>query len=626
MISIEKNFESLNKDKEDLKNIYYNKCAYCESHLYELSYIEHYRPIVTYIWIKYEWSNLLLVCSTCNFAKSDKFKIMGEAVLEPQESKEEWKANSKSFLAEKPLILHPEIDSPEEYLYFTKDGFIHSDEIRGEYTISICQLNRGSLVLRRKDIVDRFRDKFENLLFLINKGFSSEIDRLAKVVFDELKVCSKNSHEFSLLYTNMFDDFDIFFLTSLNNKNQYSLQKLYASYLEAKEEVPSAIQKNLELFEEVSQNTYTNKDNTLSYGVKQIDIKNFHGIKQTGFKNIPIDTQWIFLTGENGFGKTSVLQSIVLGLYGNKDTLGNRITDGDYNISIEFKEKETNKVNNSGSENFISFKHFVAYGSSRLNVSSNEDNAKMTKTYSLFHSDGYLLDIEKVLTRYAFREEYQNQLKNIKEILCDLMPNIIDIEVIDNGIRDIVYYIEKDAKDNIYKKMEFQQLASGYKSIIAMFGDMIMRLSKRQDIVSPKDLEGIVIIDELDLHFHPNWQKKIPQLLSNTFPKIQFIVSTHSVIPFLGALDNSVFLKVTRDEENGVKLHKLDIDVKNLLPNTILTSPIFDFEGLIANSNDSLDEVRTEKTYDEVLKNNEIQKRLDAFEKSNQEFPDDLFE
>lgn len=113
-----------------------------------------------------------------------------------------------------------------------------------------------------------------------------------------------------------------------------------------------------------------------------------------------------------------------------------------------------------------------------------------------------------------------------------------------------------------------------------MIGDMLIRFYKQQpEIIEPKDFTGIVIIDELDLHFHPKWQRKLPILLSSIFPKIQFIASTHSVIPFLGAPKNSVFLKVKRNKATGIKLERIDIEIKNLLPNSILTSPIFDLEG-----------------------------------------------
>jgi len=87
------------------------------------------------------------------------------------------------------------------------------------------------------------------------------------------------------------------------------------------------------------------------------------------------------------------------------------------------------------------------------------------------------------------------------------------------------------------------------------------------------------LIDELDLHLHPKWQRKLPKLLSNVFPNIQFIASTHSVIPFLGAPENSVFLKVNRSQAQGITIERIDIDISNLLPNSLLTSPLFDLEG-----------------------------------------------
>ncbi|MEK8015271.1 MAG: hypothetical protein VSS75_000280, partial [Candidatus Parabeggiatoa sp.] len=58
---------------------------------------------------------------------------------------------------------------------------------------------------------------------------------------------------------------------------------------------------------------------TLPCAIKQIDIKNYQGIIKTRIRGIPVDTQWIFLTGENSFGKTSILQAIVIGLFGKQD-------------------------------------------------------------------------------------------------------------------------------------------------------------------------------------------------------------------------------------------------------------------------------------------------------------------
>jgi len=611
----------------ELKIIYKNKCAYCESKLYENIDIEHYRPKSKYYWLTYEWSNIFPVCRACNRHKGIKFDIEGEEVIEPQKDREEWKANSKSFLDEKPLLLHPEIDYPKEHLSFTNDGYIHSNDNRGKYTIETYNLNRESLVVRRKDVIDNFLKKLEYIIVLTNKGVvSDEIIRVTQRIFKELKQLGSKSNEFSLLYKNMSGNIDDFFLSHFNKKNQDFLKKVYESVFYKPIDIKSIEIGKIQLIGEKSKDIYQNKEKVLPYAIKQLQVQYFHGIKHTELTNIPIDTQWIFLTGENGFGKTTILQSLVLGLYGNSDKNGNKLTKEDFSIGIEFKNRDSNQINNVGANEFVPFKNFVAYGSSRLNILESGDTSKTTessKTYSIFHPNGALLNIEYLLTRYAFRDKIQ--FEKIKNIFCTLMPHIKDIEVAVEGRVDVVYYIEKDENGNSYKRVKLEELASGYRSIIAMFGDMIMRLSERQDIASPHDLAGIVIIDELDLHFHPNWQKKLPKLLSETFPKIQFVVSTHSVIPFLGALENSVFLKVTRDEENGVKLHKLDIDIKNLLPNTILTSPLFDFEGLIPSSNQKIEEIRTEDLYNEAIFNQIVDEKLKNIATSGSSRLDNLF-
>lgn len=154
--------------------------------------------------------------------------------------------------------------------------------------------------------------------------------------------------------------------------------------------------------------------------------------------------------------------------------------------------------------------------------------------------------------------------------MLKLLPHIADLSV-DSKTDEILYY-EKEPSGRVYDKpLTFYQLASGYQSLIAIVGDMLLRLLQQQQTNEIEELSGIVLIDEFDLHFHPKWQRDLPNKLSTLFPQIQFIASTHSIIPFLGAPKESVFLKVTKNE--GVKLTRVDINIKNLLPNAILTSP-----------------------------------------------------
>jgi predicted ATP-binding protein involved in virulence len=80
----------------------------------------------------------------------------------------------------------------------------------------------------------------------------------------------------------------------------------------------------------------------------------------------------------------------------------------------------------------------------------------------------------------------------------------------------------------------FANLSDGQRSMLAMVGDMAQKAAKLNPQFGDKVLEetpGVVLIDELDLHLPPRWQRRIIEDLRRTFPKIQFITTTHS--PFL---------------------------------------------------------------------------------------------
>lgn len=379
-----------------------------------------------------------------------------------------------------------------------------------------------------------------------------------------------------------------------------------------------------------------------SFGITSFHIEGFRGIKNASVEDIPADTKWIFLTGKNGGGKTSVLQALFVGLLGKKE--GNIILEeGNFKISlkviasnndkIEFSEDGLHKhyVSSFGSGNphdmrFITEKPVIAYGASRTQLESNNVQWEHihSRSQSLFGLNGSLLNIESELKNWTYRssslelktrnmqmaEQLRTRSEKLSQLLLRLMPNMLRIEV--DIVQDEILYFEKDDLGlKINEPKTFLQLASGNRSIIAMIGDLVIRLFQVQDKISdPSDLEGIVIIDELDVHLHPTWQKALPGLLSEIFPKIQFIASTHSPIPLLGAPKESVVLKVHQGSEEGITVEKLDIDVTRLLPNSLLTSPIFDFEEIIPTANTSPKDLLTEDSFQEAMANEEIKNRL----------------
>lgn len=332
------------------------------------------------------------------------------------------------------------------------------------------------------------------------------------------------------------------------------------------------------------------------------------------------DPNWIFLTGENGYGKTSFLQAIVIGLFGDKD--GSTILKKDSaEIYLEFKNGGEYHINSIDRNHYNckSIENFAAYGPARLNKSSDE----MPQTYSLFKTDGKLLDIEGSLKLWYNKRDNHELYENISKILLELLnPYIDELSITeDNGLYTVVYH-EKGTNDDDWKT--FNELASGYRSIIAMFGDMILRLRKNQATVkNAKDLAGIVLIDEFDLHLHPKWQRDLVVKLSKTFPKIQFIVSTHSPIPLLGAPKNSVFIKVDRNKIDGITVEVLNIDISTLTPNSILTSPVFGFEDINSTEVD-IEDIETADKYSNVQKDKSLRKKLNILKQTDEDFFNDL--
>ena len=85
-------------------------------------------------------------------------------------------------------------------------------------------------------------------------------------------------------------------------------------------------------------------------------------------------------------------------------------------------------------------------------------------------------------------------------------------------------------------------MSDGYKNTLSMIGDIAYRMAVLNPMLGDKVLEdtsGVVVIDEIDLHLHPQWQQTIISDLNTIFPKIQFIVSSHAP-----AVINSVALSL----------------------------------------------------------------------------------
>ncbi len=335
-----------------------------------------------------------------------------------------------------------------------------------------------------------------------------------------------------------------------------------------------------------TQDIFFNENNApLPTCIKHVKINNYQGIKEIILSDIPVDSQFIVLTGDNGEGKTSILQAIAIGMYGNYDEPSNLILCDRHNtrILLEARYNEEIVTNTFGGfeSPFSDIKknlNLIAYGASRLQLQSAESqdvkSLRKSNVYGIFRADNILLNIEYWFKIQQLKQE-NKRINAVKKLLISLMPSITDIKIDIHNTDRFVTYIEND------RLLKSEELSAGNRSILAMVGDMIIRLFEAQPkTIAPKQLYGTVLIDEIEAHLHPKWQKEFPKLLATHFPLVQFIISTHSPIIFLGLPKNTTFFNISRDENKQTNVKKLNIDIENILPNQILTSALFDMENI----------------------------------------------
>lgn len=113
------------------------------------------------------------------------------------------------------------------------------------------------------------------------------------------------------------------------------------------------------------------------------------------------------------------------------------------------------------------------------------------------------------------------QLEAVRHALSSFLPEFKNLTVRRNPLR---MEVEKQGQ-----RLSVNQLSDGEKCMIALIGDMARRLSiANPTLDNPLMGHGIVMIDEIDLHLHPKWQRLVVPKLLEVFPNCQFIVSTHS--------------------------------------------------------------------------------------------------
>lgn len=126
------------------------------------------------------------------------------------------------------------------------------------------------------------------------------------------------------------------------------------------------------------------------------------------------------------------------------------------------------------------------------------------------------------------------------------------------------YKLRKFSLLQSYREFTFQSLSSGFTAIFDIYSDLLMR-SRLLNIL-PNELNGVVLIDEIDAHLHISLQKKILPFLSQSFPEIQFIVSTHSPFVITSTNNDTVVYDLSTGEffEEDLSQYSYESVIKGL--------------------------------------------------------------
>ena len=323
--------------KTYLHEKFYGKCGYCEINIPTIDHgtVDRFRPHNgvrdkneyyqdLYWWLTFEWDNLIYCCKECNQYKANYFPIGGKRAL----------TENDNLNKENKLLLNPCEDEPQEHFYYSNEGYIISKTIQGDQTVELLRLNdRTSLIELRKEARKEILDLLEKV---IQGGTSSislkELSYLQRIYENENDEISFLAYKKWILLNELSDTP---FLGQILKLDDYE----HDSNL-------------IKSFNKPIRNKSKNKNLIANdyFPIEYICIKNFKSIDnlRIDFKEDDFRKSWLVLLGENGVGKSSILQAIAIGLKNDKSLIKqlipNLVKNGCEEAEIEIKERDSSNV------------------------------------------------------------------------------------------------------------------------------------------------------------------------------------------------------------------------------------------------------------------------------------------
>ena len=352
--------------------------------------------------------------------------------------------------------------------------------------------------------------------------------------------------------------------------------------------------------------------------------------------------RWTLLLGENGCGKSSVLRATALLLAGSEalpELLGEPdawIRNGAKQCRIEGtlvtakgESREIGLVINRGDRlksiyerNSASLEaldaaiahtdrnYFVlGYGVSRRPSSGKsratvfEEKSRSPRAQALatmFSPDAALVSLEQWAMDLDYRKG-KDSLAAVRFALDRLLPEMQFMRI-DRKKRHLVF-------NTVDGKVPLGQLSDGYQNMAAWCGDLLYRITETfPDRKNPLNTRGVLLIDEIDLHLHPVWRRKLVDFLSDTLPNFQFLATTHSALTAQQSGEGELYVIRREGANQRPTLVPFIGEPRKMMLHQLLMSPMF---GLA-----SMDSVEVEQARAAVRKLRAKKAALTASEKT----------
>ena len=311
--------------------------------------------------------------------------------------------------------------------------------------------------------------------------------------------------------------------------------------------------------------------------IESLKIENVGGISSLSIEKF--DPKLNIICGENGIGKTNILDSIAHCFSQLSNSILKRKSNcenGYITIVCDFNRIEPYTCLIKSFEPRDYNQNPYDFRSKLLaNFNSNYSNLIYFKTERLFSHKwissleiydevgNHLKNLDGVSIQLAKDWFIKNELLSSQPYTNDNDKNSIELAKKAFGILNKSYSFSALKQDmEIYINtptgiIPYEYLSSGFKTCITIVWGIIREVQIRFSDMGIQDFNGVVLIDEIELHLHPEWQGKICNALTTLFPNIQFIISTHSPHVVQTAEANEV---IALSRENG-HLEKRTLDI-----------------------------------------------------------------